>query len=560
MAIVEAILFLLAGVWQGIRQDFSLLELGILAAILLWGCPEIARAAGWERTLSKLATRRLAVCLAIFFLAIGLRLALLPVLPQPKPVVSDEFSHLLLADTLLQGRVANPTHPFWQHFESLHIIQQPYYVSNYFPGPALALAAGRLVFGNPWAGVLLLSGLFCAVLCWALQGWLPARWALLGALLAALRFSIGSYWVNGFYGGFLPAIGGALVLGAYVRLRRRPTLAQGFLFALGFSILAISRPFEGALFGIPFFVTLPFWRWRILLPACLIVGTSIAAIGAYCYRITGSPFTPAYVVSQKTYGWPLALAWERPRPMQHRHLEMAQYFNYEVSENEKVDSVFHFVEYSTMRIQEYWRFFLGPALSVPLAMIAFVWRRRRLRVVFLGLGGGCLAVFMEGSASPHYLAPASAAIVLLLVECFRHLRTTPRGVALSRVLPVTVVLVLVLRIAAQNTGLPYTQDLNYQSWCCKVQGNYRKAELSDQLNSQPGPHLVFVRAKTDPYNLFQWIYNAAEIDSASIVWARDLGTQANRKLADYYRTRKVWMVDPNVKPARLERLDSWPAP
>ncbi len=482
---------------------------------------------------------------------------MLPVLPAPKPVVSDEFSHLLLADTLLQGRVANPTHPFWQHFESLHIIQQPHYVSNYFPGPALALAAGRLVFDNPWAGVLFLSGMFCATLYWALQGWMPARWALLGALLAILRFSTGSYWVNALHGGFLPAIGGALVLGAHARLRRRPSLLQGCVFALGFSILAISRPFEGALFGIPFLVTLPFWRWRILIPAGLIVGLSIAAMGVYCYRITGSPFTPAYAVSQKTYGWPLALAWERPRAVQHQHLEMANYFKYEVSENEKVDSIFHFVEYSTMRLQEYWRFFLGPALSVPLVLIAYVWRRRRLRVVFLGLAGGCLAVFLEGASSPHYLAPATAAIVLLLVECFRHLRTSPRGLAVSRVLPAIVILVLVLRISAQNLGLPYTQELNYQSWCCKVQGNYRKAELTGDLNSQPGPHLVFVRAKTDPYNLFQWIYNSADIDSASIVWARDLGPQANRKLAEHYRTRKLWMVDPNIKPATLERL---PAP
>src|ERR1017187_6892291 len=114
--------------------------------------------------------------LATAFLA--LRLALLPVMPVPIPVVTDEFSHLLLADTLLHGRVANPTHPMWPHFESLQIIQQPHYVSNYFPGHPAVLAASRFLTGNPWFGVLLLSGVCCGVISWMLAGWMPTRWAL----------------------------------------------------------------------------------------------------------------------------------------------------------------------------------------------------------------------------------------------------------------------------------------------------------------------------------------------------------------------------------------------
>lgn len=527
MGVLEIVLFLLAGVWQGIWQDFNLLEIGVVGALLVWGAPRV-----------RIPTIRLN-CVGWGLAAVGVRLALLPVLPWPVPVVSDEFSHLLLADTLLHGRLANPTHPFWVHFETLHVIQQPHYVSNYFPGNAAVLAAAIWLTGQAWVGVVLLSGIFSAVLCWALGEWMPRRWAAFGTLLALLRFSIGSYWVNALHGGFLAAIGGALVIGAYPKRR-------GWVLGLGLAILAVSRPMEGALFALPIVLMLPWWRLRVLAPVGLCLGLTFAGLGYYCYSITGSPVKTAYGISQKTYGWPASLMWVKPKPIAFRHVELERYYQYEVDEHDKVNSPAHFLQYLTFRTQEYWRFFLGVALSVPLAMIPWVWRKRRLRVVFFGLAAAFGAVMLEGAASPHYIAPATAAILLLLVECFRRLSVTDRGRNLARALPCVLVLVLAVRIAAQNLGLPYTQEVNYQSWCCKLDGNLDKHRITTWLLQQPGSHLVFVKAKTDEHNLLQWIYNSADIDGSRIVWARDLGAAQNRKLMEHYAHRKVWVVDPNA--------------
>jgi hypothetical protein len=183
--------------------------------------------------------------------------------------------------------------------------------------------------------------------------------------------------------------------------------------------------------------------------------------------------------------------------------------------------------------------------------LQYVWRRRHLRIVFVGFFTAFGAVMLEGASSPHYLAPAAAVIVLLVVECFRQLRLQPRGLALARALPLILMLALTLRVGAETLHLPYTQALNYQSWCCKVPVDDNKRRITRYLDSQPGKHLVFVRAKSDEMNLFQWIYNRADIDASRIVWARDMGDEKNQRLADYFHDRKVWIVDPNAQPATI---------
>ncbi len=67
----------------------------------------------------------------------------------------------------------------------------------------------------------------------------------------------------------------------------------------------------------------------------------------------------------------------------------------------------------------------------------------------------------------------------------------------------------------------------------------------------PGKQLVIVRYEPTHDVNDEWVYNRADIDASSVVWARDMGEEDNQDLLAYFKDRKVWLLNADRSPRKL---------
>jgi len=548
------------------HQTLTLVAISVVLTVLLGAAAVIFPTAcsalfhRIERTLSGLANRKRLAVAVLFFSVIMARLAVLPLLPVPVPGIHDEFSYLLMGDTFAHGRLANPTHPMWISFETFHVNWQPTYASMYPPAQGVALAIGE-VLGNPWIGVLLSCAAMCVSILWMLQGWFPARWALLGGILVALKFGVASYWVNSYWGGATAAIGGALVLGTLARVVKRARVRDSILLGLGVAILANSRPYEGFLFCIPAAVWFFWWlagksksqqMWRVRLlggfvSVSVVLVLCAGFMGYYNWRVTGNALLMPHTLNTRTYHSTGLFLWDHKQPEKHYRNQQFEDF-YNGWERDNYDNTWADV----LRVSEekvircgLTYFWVGELLLLP--VIPFLFRDRKMRLLLVTFAIVTAGVFVVIWSNAHYAAPLTCVVFALAVQGLRHLRTfrlggRAVGVALSR----AIVLLLVL-----DTGI-YTARRVCDPLLWPCQGDPSRQAIAEKLAQTPGKHLIMVRYEEDHNIHDDWVYNGAEIDSAKVLWARELDAAQNAKLLAYFRDRIVWLVTPDSDNTYLE--------
>jgi hypothetical protein len=541
----------------GPADALELVLAALLVLVALWGRTWIAP------HFRRFAERTGWCMLLLAALPVALRLLLLSHHPVPTPDVYDEFSHLLEADTLRHFRLANPPHVLSQFFETFFVLQEPTYSSIYPMGQGLGMAIGWVIFGLPWAGVLLGVAAFCSLSYWMLRAWASPAWALAGGLLAVIEFGPLSQWTNSYWGGALAAAAGCLVFGSLPRLRANARPRDAVLLGAGLGLHLLIRQFESIfLFSAVILYFLPAMRRpRIKLAgfAALAMVPALFLTILQNKQVTGSWATLPEMLSQSQYGVPASLTFQAPQ-VPHRQLTPQQAMDYKMQLSfhqgeETIGSYFQRLEY---RVRFYRFFFLPP---LYLAALAFFWSLREYRFVWVVV---TLAIFALGTnffpaLQIHYIAAVTCLFILVAVIGLQQMsRLRIRGHAAGQEAAVLIAVLCGAHFlfwygmhAAEDNEFAFGA-LRYETWDAINHGNpARRIFVAQELARIPGQLLVFVRYV--PQHIFQdeWVYNAADMDGARTVWARDLGPEENEKLLHYYPGRVALLLEPDFRQPRL---------
>lgn len=481
--------------------------------------------------------------------------------------VVDEFGYLLTADTFLHGRLTNPTHPFWKHFEYLYIFHHPSYNSKYPIGQAVALAIGKLLCGYPIVGVWLSGVAACVASYWMLLGWFSSRWALFGAIITICHPVI-FFWSQVYWGGYVAMIGGSLLLGALKRIFCNPKTTDGFIFGTGLFILSVSRPYEGFVFALPLCVFLligfllgknsnkgfSIFIKKVALPITLVLILNFSWLAYYNYSVTGNPLKLPYMEYTQQYDYvPLFLFQQMD--------ESARYdknsFTFSLSDVESYrksrKSVGSLVKTIVVRAIIFnVNYLLSPVLLF-FFILSFASKSSRKNWFYLHL---LLLTFIVGISLPTYFnqsyaAPIYGVFILLIIGATRETWHSTDRQNTKRLIVLSVPVCLLMGIILLGVGIARRNNIDDTGW--------QRAQIEAKLRSEGGKHLIFV----DPYppgsnnpntvSSYVYVYNEADIDNSKIVWANQLNQTENTKLVDYFGDRKVWLLklDEDGKPQIL---------
>lgn len=507
------------------------------------------------------------IALAAFLIAAGIEW-LYPYAPR----IHDEFSKLLSADTLLHGRLSNPTPQVWQPLQSFHVIMQPAYAAKYPIGPGLLIAAGWLLLGSPIASSWLAVAACSASVAWCARAVVPRRWALFAGLLVALHPALQTNWSQSLVHGYLPAIGSALLTGGVLRLRRGwrggfEDLTAIWLAGYGVGLMAISRPFEGLVCTASMACLAWFlWSPRSVLERC--------RLAVRCSFFASPPVLIALALTvannQATTG-----QWSKMPYQIHEHeYAVAPLFIFQsertpaISETDRSRTISRF--HSGWSLDSYHAhagltgylqglfdcgrifvgFWSGPLWLVPLVSIGLWWRFSAARGLAIAVVAQCLASCLVCWVYPHYLAPILPWLVLLSVLGLQRFVASVRDLESRRkTLLVTCMAIVLLQGAGLLAGGLRLSSHPARAWALQRQ------TLVERLEHAGGQHLVLVRYEDDHDVHAEWVYNMAEPENASVLWARDERADWTERLLKVYGPgRQVWRVEPDADHVELKSV------
>jgi hypothetical protein len=211
-------------------------------------------------------------------------------------------------------------------------------------------------------------------------------------------------------------------------------------------------------------------------------------------------------------------------------------------------SVWGFLRETAIKVISIWAFYIGPALTIPLFSFQWIFRDRRTMWLLIATGASFAGSALFPFFYAHYFSPVTASLLALVLQSARHQRVwwcegRPVGLFLVRATFLICVVMVPIQIAIRCG----------QSKSADSRPEMVREKVLAQLSALPGPQLAIVRYGPSHALLApDWVDNWADIDSQKVVWARDMGPERNQELLDYYRDRKVWLIEPDETPPKVQ--------
>ncbi len=488
----------------------------------------------------------------------------------PVPSMHDDFGNLLVASTLLEGRLTNPVPSAWQSMETFHIVLQPTYATKFPIGLGAMLAVGKLLTGSFAVGLWLSAALACSAISWMITAHFPRRWGFAAGVFAATHPCWQNGWSQEFTNGWLAIAGVALVFGGLLRIRRSyrsesSTGTRTFAGSLtavvgaGCVLTLFSRPFEGGLvcglLGLYFLRTLIARRltlssrfWRAALPGAAVLACGLCLQLVINHSITGDYLQLPYQLHEKQYGVAPVLIWQKPHEpsMGHRFLEQVKFHRgWSMEEFQKAASFQGYFTLLQTRVGysiNHWGNFLALA---PVCLLALGAERRRL-IGFIGL---LLIAFLIINcipwAMPQYVSPLIP--VVLFIACavargiFQRL-VHQFSLSAHRLRIEALLLVCILLFHGCSTCRTAYDRSHFRSGWEKTVADQRAAMVYE-LESLPGNDLVLVKYQPNHNVHFEWVFNEANLERSSVIWARWGSAEMNDNVLKSYAGRKNWLLE-----------------
>jgi MFS family permease len=314
------------------------------------------------------------------------------------------------------------------------------------------------------------------------------------------------------------------------------------LFAVGFLILANSRPYEGLVYSLPLFGYLAYKLLRsrpnrrrmaaMLLPAFAMGAAGLIAMGAYNRATTGSAIVMPYTLNHHTY-WPLPFfVGQKENPdAKIDDPAFVKFFQSTAKayDYDKTTSLSGMAEIEVGRIIRNWVFYVGLALTFPV-VVGFISSLTQSRLYVAGFAfiaiSMALAVCIYNIT--HYFAPATIAVYVFAVEGLRYMWDTTHLGERAFVIAVCITVALTSSMPQSVTNALYT----------KYNIADGREKVMRQLEREPGRYLVLVSYDLDRhYPGAELVHNGAEFGSEKILWARSKSPEADAALCAAYGDR-----------------------